>query len=201
MNVLELFSGTGSFSKVAYAAGHTVTTVDNNQQFNPTYCYDIMDIQSLEEFDVIWASPPCQCFSVASIGHHWTGGRQAYEPKTEDAKQSIELVRHTVELILASNPKVVIIENPRGVLRKLGLIPYPLKTAWYCQYGDERAKPTDFWTNLNDWQPKRCYNGCPDHAEARRGAKTGTQGRKGARAEVPVRLCEEILIECEKVVL
>jgi hypothetical protein len=203
MKVLELFSGTASFSKVAQARGHTTCTIDNDPQFSPDYCEDVMEIDHLPYFDVVWASPPCQCFSVASIGHHWTGGKEAYIPKTTEAWRSIELVRHTIDLIEEMGPKVVIIENPRGVLRKLGLFQDLPKTAWYCQYGDERAKPTDFWTNLKDWQPKRCYNGCLDHAEARRGAKTGTQGRKGkvARATVPEALCDEILMNCEKDIL
>ena len=60
-------------------------------------------------------------------------------------------------------------------------------------------KPTDIWTNL-DWLPKMCHNGCKDHEEARRGAKTGTQGLKGAkeRGIVPIGLCNELLDLIEK---
>jgi hypothetical protein len=43
MNVLELFSGTASFSKVAAAHGHDCRTLDNDPQFKPSYCMDIMD--------------------------------------------------------------------------------------------------------------------------------------------------------------
>ncbi len=103
-------------------------------------------------------------------------------------------------------PKYFYIENPRGVLRKLGLIPDEyLKTAWYCQYGDTRAKPTDIWTNNSSWIPKRCRNNLhPEqitlfkecgHEVAPRGSKTGTQGLKNAyeRSKVPEDLCNEIL--------
>lgn len=91
------------------------------------------------------------------------------------------------------------IENPRGMLRKMPFM-QSLKryTVWYCQYGDDRAKPTDIWTNLN-WIPKPvCHNGNTNchHAPAPRGAKTGTQGRKGAhhRSMIPAQLCDELML-------
>lgn len=205
MKVLELFCGTKSFTKVAEARGHECRTLDNDPRFEPTYCMDIMDFDPviLDGWhpDVIWASPPCTCFSVASIGTHWGGGRCAYLPQTADAERAKLVVARAVELIQAFQPDSYFIENPRGVLRKLDLIPFPRKTAWYCQYGDTRAKPTDIWTNLQNWQPKTCHNGSKDHEEARRGAKTGTQGRKGAveRSIVPEKLCLELIQLCERV--
>ena len=68
-----------------------------------------------------------------------------------------------------------------------------------CQYGDDRAKPTDIWTNSNDWKPRpQCKNGNPNchHQPAPRGSKTGTQGRKGSyeRSIIPRELCLEVLI-------
>jgi len=207
MKVLEWFCGTKSFVKVAQERGHETFTIDIDGRFRPDMVADLSKLQVTDlpkewrHPDVIWASPPCQCFSVASIGTHWTGGKEAYIPKTDSARFSIGLVGHVLDLIEEMRPKVAIVENPRGVLRKLGLFQDAPRTAWYCQYGDERAKPTDLWTNLDGWRPKTCHNGCKDHAEARRGAKTGTQGRNGKveRAIVPRLLCEEILIECEKV--
>ena len=76
-----------------------------------------------------------------------------------------------------------------------------------CQYGDDRAKPTDIWTNSTKWVPRpQCRNYRYDkegniidrhchHHSARRGAKTGTQGRKGSyeRSQIPEDLCTEIL--------
>ena len=72
------------------------------------------------------------------------------------------------------------------------------KTVWYCQYGDERAKPTDIWTNDYLWKPKPvCKNGNPDchHQRAPRGSRTGTQGLKNAyeRSKVPEKLCNDII--------
>ena len=72
------------------------------------------------------------------------------------------------------------------------------RTVWYCQYGDDRAKPTDIWTNNPLWIPKPvCKNGNRDchHEPAPRGSRTGTQGKKNAyeRSKVPYELCKEIL--------
>ena len=54
-------------------------------------------------------------------------------------------------------------------------------TVMYCQYGDKRMKPTDIWTNITNWEGKRCKNRNLDHESAPRGAKTGTQGLKTAK--------------------
>lgn len=203
MKVLELFSGTASFSNVAKEFGHETFTVDWDYTFEPDLWMDIRFVNPkmlLEHFgkpDIIWASPDCKCFSVASIGTHWMGGKEAYIPRTEDAKFAIELVSHAWKLVNELSPKYWIFENPRGLLRKLNILPTPyLKTVWYCQYGDVRAKPTDLWTNI-DFDVRTCFNGCTDHQEARRGAKTGTQGlEKIDRSKIPRQLCIEILDGC-----
>jgi hypothetical protein len=41
--------------------------------------------------DIIWASPPCTGFSVAAIGHHWSGGKGAYIPKTEEEAYKVQI--------------------------------------------------------------------------------------------------------------
>jgi len=151
--------------------------------------------------DVIWASPPCTGFSVAAIGHHWSGGKGAYIPKTETAKLGIELVKKTIEIIEHFQPKYWFMENPRGVLRKLDVVKdLPRKSVTYCQYGDERMKPTDIWTNSDVWTPRpMCKNGDPCHVAAPRGSRTGTQGRSNAyeRSKIPDELCLEILKSCK----
>ena len=74
-------------------------------------------------------------------------------------------------------------------------------TVTYCQYGDERMKPTDIWTNAEWWKPRpMCKNGMPCHVAAPRGSKTGTQGLKGSvhRGVIPPALFEEIFSQCPK---
>lgn len=111
--------------------------------------------------------------------------------------------QHFIGLIdewLLINPKMVFfIENPRGMMRKMPFMKrFKRHTVWYCTYGDDRAKPTDIWTNSLSWEPRlECFNGnrkC-HHQAAPRGSKTGTQGKKGSyeRSKIPLELCEEIL--------
>ena len=200
MNILDLFAGLGGELRRGKieAMGHTYTTLDIDPRFNCTITADIMQINDLGQYDFIWASVPCECFSVASIGHHWTGGKGAYIPKTEQAHNAIELVKHIIELINESSRIGWIIENPRGVLRKMDFMQYIRRyTVTYCQYGEIRMKPTDLWVCGLNWKPRpMCKNGDPCHERAPRGARTGTQGIKGAadRAVVPWELWQEILL-------
>jgi site-specific DNA-cytosine methylase len=201
MKVLELFAGSKSFSNAAAAMGHTVFTSDYDESFDTHYCVDILDFDITKlpwKPDVIWASPPCETFSVASIGHHWTGGKGAYIPKTERAKHNQKFVLKAIEIIEQLQPKYWFIENPRGVLRKMPYMQgHPYRhTVTYCQYGDTRMKPTDIWTNCPIWKPRQmCKNGAPCHVAAPRGSSTGTQGIKTYfdRSKVPKELCNEIL--------
>ena len=208
MKTLELFAGSRSFSKEAEKLGYETYTTDINDFENIDQVCNIFDFEpSKVPFipNFIWASPPCYTFSVASIGHHWTGGKGAYIPKTKEAVMGIKIAQKTKEIIdyyKSINPNLLyLVENPRGVLRKLDIFPEEeLKTAWYCQYGDTRAKPTDLWTNF-DWKPKTCKNGNPDcdHERAPRGSRTGTQGLKGnyERSMVPADLCKKIISKVE----
>jgi hypothetical protein len=205
MKILELFAGSRSIGKVAEEFGYKVFSSDIEQFGGIDYVVDILEFDySKVPFipDMIWASPPCTGFSVASIGTHWGGGYRGYEPKTDTARLGIKLVEKTLEIIehyKKLNPNLIwYMENPRGVLRKLPITQdLPIRqSVTYCQYGDERMKPTDIWTNNKNWSPKpMCKNGDNCHISAPRGSKTGTQGRKGAfeRSKIPEELCREVI--------
>ena len=202
MKTLELFCGTKSFSKVAKEFGYETKTLDNENQFNADFTMDIMDfnVSMLGDYkpDIIWASPPCQKFSVAALGRNWEGKKNGpFTPKNEETYHAMEIVKKTVEIIKELNPKYFYIENPRAMLRKMNLIPYPYTTVTYCQYGFTNMKPTDIWSNNSNWQmvAKSCKNGMSCHEPAPRGSKTGTQGIKNAmlRGAVPPLLIKEIL--------
>jgi hypothetical protein len=166
VNVLELFAGSRSVGKQAEKLGMNVFSSDLIEFEGINYPVSILDFDVNKvpfQPDIIWASPPCTSFSVASIGHHWTGGKGAYIPKTDGARLGLELVKKTIEIINHFQPTYWFMENPRGVLRKL-LVVQGLKknTVTYCQYGDERMKPTDIWTNSDVWIPRpMCKNGDP----------------------------------------
>ena len=190
MRLLELFSGTESIGKVFKNNGWEVVSVDNNPIHKPTYCADMIDFVIDGSFDVIWASPPCTAFSVASIGRHWKQGKPSPE-----AKFGTKLLLKTFEIIMLIRPKFWFIENPRGMMRVLPVMDLlPKKTVTYCQYGDERMKPTDIWTNCDKWNARPpCKNGDPCHISAPRGSTTGTQGLNLIdRARLPNELCVEI---------
>jgi hypothetical protein len=201
MKTLELFSGTKSFSKVAERLGHKATTLDNRLDLNPTILQDILDIPSNYfkegEFDIVWASPPCTAFSVASIGKNWRQWSDGtLMPKSDNAMLGLEILIKTIRIIGHIKPKYWFIENPRGAMRKMfEMQDFKRYTVTYCQYGDTRMKPTDIWTNFIEWKPKPpCKNGDSCHISAPRGSRTGTQGLKNAteRGRIPSALFVEI---------
>jgi site-specific DNA-cytosine methylase len=203
MQLLELFAGSRSIGKVAESLGIEVFSNDIKQFGEINYIADILDFElNKVPFNptIIWASPPCTGFSVAALGHHWTGGKGAYIPATDTARLGISIAKKTLEIINHFKPKYFFIENPRGVLRKMNFMNDMIRhTVTYCQYGDTRMKPTDIWTNSIDWVPKKpCKNGDKCHIAAPRGSRTGTQGLKGSfeRSKIPELLCKEILLSC-----
>ncbi len=224
--VLELFAGSRSIGKVSEELGYKVFSSDLNNFDGIDYAVDIRKFAtSKRPFipDVIWCSPPCTGFSVAAIGKNWVKG-EVFTPKTDSARLGVELLDATLELIkyyLVLNPNLKwYMENPRGKMRKspklseskdqstLSLFNQELEmvdgldmvrhTITYCQYGDDRMKPTDIWTNNNSWTPRKmCKNGDSCHVSAPRGSQTGTQGLKGnyERSKLPYQLCKEVLTQ------
>ena len=202
-NLLELFAGARSVGSVADEFGMNVFSVDWTPYENIDLAIDIEEL-TLEQVpfipDIVWASPDCTTYSIAAVSKHRTN---SIEPKSDYAIKCDNVNQHWISLIkqwLYLNLNMVFfIENPRGMLRKMPFMQeFKRHTVWYCQYGDDRAKPTDIWTNSNDWIPRpMCHNGNKNchHQPAPRGSKTGTQGRKDSynRSKIPKELCIEIL--------
>lgn len=196
MKTIELFAGTHSFSKVAKELGYETFTTDYEEIDGQDLIEDIRLLHARDfpyQPDLLWASPPCEGFSVAAIGKNWNHDNT---PKTDSARLGVELVEATTRLIKELEPTWWFIENPRGKLRKLTLINAPYRhTVTYCQYGDTRMKPTDIWTNAPWFVPRlMCKNGSPCHIAAPRGSTTGTQGIKGYkdRSRIPEELFKDI---------
>lgn len=208
MKLVELFAGDRSVGKVADKMGAKVFSVDWKPYENINWVGDVenMSIKDVPFVpDVVWASPDCTTYSIAACSTH---RNKSIEPKSEYAIKCDRVNQHFISMIkewLEMNPKMVFfIENPRGMLRKMPWMQeFKRHTVWYCQYGDDRAKPTDVWTNSENWVPRpQCKNGNPDchHQRAPRGSRTGTQGRKGSyeRSKIPEQLCEEVLLSVKQ---
>lgn len=196
MRVLDLFSGLEGWSAAFRDRKHEITTIDLDYTFNPTFCRDILQIENLEyfgKFDVILASPPCTCFSIASVYVHWKDKK----PIDQETLNSINLVKHTLELIKNAKPKFWVLENPMGMLRTI--IGKPVYTVDYCQYGTTYKKSTDLWgTFPKDFKPKRCTNKY-DHASNK--DKFSVQNfskNPKIRAIVPYKLSFEMCLACER---
>lgn len=205
--MLELFAGTSHVSKAFSDLGFDTFTIDYDNRFEVDSHADIGELSSQDILncfgkpDVVWASPDCTTFSIAAISHHrFKGVDGLLHPKSDYAKKCDVIDSHVLDLIYELSPKYWFIENPRGGMRKSTFMRgLPIYTVTYCQYGDNRMKPTDIWTNhpCPDFKPM-CHNGDSCHVSAPRGSRTGTQGRAShvERSMIPDELCEHIAFIC-----
>ena len=199
---IELFCGTKSFSKVAKRKGYKTFTVDIEAKFKPSICIDILNLDPKtlpQKPFILWASPPCTAFSVASIYHYWKNGR----PKSYKTYIGLAIIKKTLEIIEEIKPTYWFIENPRGMMRNQEFMKRLPKrnTVTYCQYGFNVQKPTDIFTNCLLWNNnKTCEAGANCHESAKRGSDNGTQNQNRdpeKRAIIPPLLFEEIFNSIE----
>ena len=133
MKLLELFSGTGSVGKVAKELGYDVVSLDLKDANINT---DILNWDykqfNRNNFQIIWASPPCVEYSIAKT----TGVRKI------DYANSI--VQKTIEIIRYFNPSVWCIENPQtGSLKHQEFMKdFDYFDLDYCKYGFPYRKRT-----------------------------------------------------------
>lgn len=210
MIVLELFAGTRSIGKAFEKRGHKVYSVEWDRKFTDISLYADIGTLKYDDIiklcgrspDVIWASPDCTTYSIAAISHHRKRNENGnLEPVSDYAKFCDNVNQNVLKLISQLRPKYWFIENPVGGVRKMDFMYFlPRYSVTYCQYGDNRMKPTDIFTNHPNPRFKpMCKNGDSCHESAPRGSKTGTQGLKGKkeRAVIPEQLCEHIVDICE----
>lgn len=159
--VLELFAGSGSFSKAflkEYPLGEAVR-VELDPAFGAEHTADILrwsyQIYPPGTFWAIHASPPCREYS-------------RMRPATgvpRDLAMADQLVAKVFEIVAWFKPRFLLIENPGGIGAKLperfngikqrakdlGMEVPSLRepvTAHYCSYGYLYRKPTAFWSNV-----------------------------------------------------
>ena len=143
---LVLFKGTGSIDKSLEAAGWQVDSLDIRKKAGATWTCDILDWQEWEQmtpgsYAFIWASPPCQQYSVART--------TAKTPRNLELADRI--VTKTLQIINFLKPMAWLMENPAtGLLKTRSMVQdLPFRDVCYCRYSDgERhryRKPTRLW--------------------------------------------------------
>ena len=164
MNVLELFSGTGSVGKCCKELGWDVVSVD--LLLPADHQVDIMEFNykqyPKDHFSIIWASPPCTNYS--KLQDSWLGRKRkgviyTKEIQENEMKQDDKLVLKTLEIINYFNPEVWFIENPASSKMKDRTFMKDLHfyIVDYCMYSDwGYRKRTRIWTNKKDWNNKLC---------------------------------------------
>ena len=160
MNVLELFSGTGSVGKVCHKLGWDVVSVD--LELPATHECDIMDFDykqyPKDYFSIVWGSPPCTDYST--LQNCWLNRKKAdgivytREVMEERMNEADKLVLKTFEIIEYFNPELWCVENPQtGKLKSRDIMKdIPFYDVSYCMYSDwGYEKKTRIWTNKKDW--------------------------------------------------
>ncbi len=165
IKVLELFSGTGSIGKVCKQLDWEVVSVD--LLLPAVHQIDIMDFDykqyDKDEFDIIWASPPCTEYS--NLQSCWLGRKKKdgviYTKETMENNmiEADKLVLKAFEIIEYFNPRYWFIENPQtGKLKNRDIMKdKPFYDVSYCMYSDwGYEKRTRIWTNKKGWNNLIC---------------------------------------------
>jgi len=165
VKVLELFSGTGSVGKCCKQLGWDVVSVD--MLLPADHECDIMDFDykqySKDEFDIVWASPPCTEYS--NLQSCWLGRKKkdgiiyTKEIMEKNMNEADKLVLKAFEIIDYFNPEYWFLENPAtGKLKHRDIMKdKPFYDVSYCMYSDwGYEKKTRIWTNKKDWNNKIC---------------------------------------------
>jgi hypothetical protein len=154
---LELFSGTGSISKVLREKGWSTITLDSDPKAQPDILCDIREwdftVYPRGYFQYVHASPCCTHYSIART--------TAKTPR--DLEYADSLVLAALKIIEWFQPLCWTLENPHsGYLKTrsfMGGIPY--FDVDYCKFGAPYRKRTRFWHNNLSLESKLCKWDCP----------------------------------------
>ena len=159
MKLLDLYTGTGSVSKIASEMGFEVVTLDIDSRCKPDLCVDVLDFDyesafKKGSFDVVWASPDCRMFSRArqcNIGREVKGEMFTREGLERDlVEKGLPVLRRTEEIIEYLSPSAYFIENPATGRMKDYIEQDKKRFVFdYCMYGFPYRKRTHVWSNLD----------------------------------------------------
>jgi len=209
--VLDLWAGSRSATAAWASCDYEIVSVDNDPDTNPTICKDILSVtvDELKErapngYAFGWASPDCSIYSLMNMrwSRHWeVRGNWAY-PNTDQAIEANKRLVWTIHLLESLFDEGLlpyfVIENPRAMMRKQQFLSrFQRDTVSYCQYGDDRMKPTDLFGRLPpSFFPLMCANNSPQctHRRAPRGSGNGTQGMPRSEAQrIPFELSSAMM--------
>jgi site-specific DNA-cytosine methylase len=162
LNIVEIFSGSGTFSSECKKRGHNTFSVDFRRRkgvCEPDLKKNVIDLTPadipLRPVHILWMSFPCTTFTNAAGAFHYKGQLAL----TDISVAHIELFRKSIKLIEELKPVYFFIENPTGKLRYFKLMTDFLaknggmiKQITMSSYGFPTTKPTDVFTNALDIQ-------------------------------------------------
>lgn len=163
--LLELFCGTKSVGKVFETAGYEVISLDYNKKFNATHTDDFLTWNyqqyAPDYFDVIWSSPDCRTWSLASGGKYRLL-KEIYGRNNEhqdDTNIGTNMVLRLIEILKYFKCDAWFIENPKALLRHFPPLKEFIKevkghtsVVYYGNYDNWGfPKATDIWSNLQIW--------------------------------------------------
>ena len=127
--ILDLCGGTGSWSRPYKEVGYNVKIItlpdqDVRLYIPPNNVYGIL------------AAPPCTEFSFAKHFH----GEGNY---SHDFLKGLAVVDACLRIIIISNPRWWVLENPKGYLQRWLGAPTHIFDPW--EYGDNYQKTTCLW--------------------------------------------------------
>lgn len=214
MKLLELFSGQGTISKTFQANGFQTFKVDWSKEVQADLYADIATL-TIEDIlklcnglpDVIWASPQCTTYSIATHIHRTL--KENLVPKTPLALQD-DLVNvamwDLIDELIAAGTKYYFVENPRARMRHMSFTANrPRYTITYCSYGHKgnssgfeelyTMKPTDIWTNHPNPNFKNvCTQKNPPHKHGN--LKISMKRDYLSRGEMPEKLRQHLVNIC-----
>lgn len=156
MKVLELFSGNGDISSAFKKQGHEVYRVDWSEKVEAELHADVakLTVNDIVDLcgglpDVIWASPDCTTYSIATHRHRTK--LEGLLPKTQyawECDMTNILMWRLIDELVSLGTKYYFVENPRGRMRHMPFVDGRQRfEITYCSYGRPSKKPTDIWTN------------------------------------------------------
>ena len=197
MLVLDLFCGTKSLKPIVESIGYKYIGLDIEPKHEPEILIDFLDwdYTSINP-DIIWASPDCSVYSMASGSKSFNNNREPVSDKAKLHLKILDKLKECINYHINKNPNLIyFVENPTARMVWF-MTDYPRYDVSYCKYGFDRMKPTTIWTNKKGFIPKKCKkNSNCHHVKAPRGSRTGTQGiPKFQRYKVPELLLYELLV-------